>query len=585
MIKQNVKVLLKTLRISIPLCILLILDIYTVIRGFISYSMNGDVLFFLQILLYPCIFSFILLFYASYEFSYQFKFFNLTETLYSYKNGKIASEVSIFLCLLIVPLLQFIIDFLSNLCIYFLAGMSDLRYVLHFAGVLFLYIILGGIIPILLGIIFSKKLKRVAVYSLFALIVFLVSEISDFIFGSLSEATFINFWKIKYFFSYFIPNDLNSIVNYDYGLSCEVYRWNLTLFWIFFLFIIYILVSGYPKSKLKVGLTVFVVLIAGINLTGYFKGGSHIETGPQLDSNSMCDYVYYRNKNIKAEEKKPDFKVESYEMKLNISRELDVEVKINLSGAEIDEYDFTLYHDYKIKSITDGKNNKLEYTRNGDYITVKNVSGLSQIVFSYNGYSTVFYSNYQAVCLPGFFPYYPMAGKYDFVMNWGYYSPITDLEKSFFTITVNNGNLYSNLNKKASTSNVFSGTTNCPMILGGLYNEDKSSKYDIYSATVIGYGYKPITSEYIDEIQGYIDEMIGKGKINLSNYKIIQANPTIINPALGGIASFYDDDFIILDYSEDYDSKYQIAESIVMQKDMGYKKYKQYYYDYLDSIE
>ena len=463
--------------------------------------------------------------------------------------------------------------------------MSDLRYVLHFAGVLFLYIILGGIIPILLGIIFSKKLKRVAVYSLFALIVFLVSEISDFIFGSLSQTTFINFWKIKYFFSYFIPNDLNSIVNYDYGLSCEVYRWNLTLFWIFFLFIIYILVSGYPKSKLKVGLTVFVVLIAGINLTGYFKGGSHIETGPQLDSNSMCDYVYYRNKNIKAEEKKPDFKVESYEMKLNISRELDAEVKINLSGAEIDEYDFTLYHDYKIKSITDGKNNKLEYTRNGDYITVKNVSGLSQIVFSYNGYSTVFYSNYQAVCLPGVFPYYPMAGKYDLEHNFGSYSPVTELEKTFFTITVNNSSLYSNLNKKAGTSNVFSGTTNCPMILGGFYTEDKSSKYDIYSATVIGYGYKPITSEYIDEIQGYIDEMIGKGKINLSNYKIIQANPTIINPALGGIASFYDDDFIILDYSEDYDSKYQIAESIVMQKDMGYKKYKQYYYDYLDSIE
>ena len=51
------------------------------------------------------------------------------------------------------------------------------------------------------------------------------------------------------------------------------------------------------------------------------------------------------------------------------------------------------------------------------------------------------------------------------------------------------------------------------------------------------------------------------------------------------MVSFYNDDFIILDYSEDYDSKYQIAESIVMQKDMGYKKYKQYYYDYLDSIE
>ena len=208
MIKQNVKVLLKTLRISIPLCIFLIFDIYIIANGFNSYNLNGDVVFFLQKTLLPCIFSFIILFYTSYEFSYQFKFFNLTETLYSHKNGKIVSDLNIFLCLLIVPALQFIAAFFLNLCIYFSAGMSDLRYVLHFAGVLFLYIFLGGVIPVLLGITFSKKLKRVSVYSLFALIVFLVSEISDFIFGSLSEATFINFWKIKYFFSYFIPNDL-----------------------------------------------------------------------------------------------------------------------------------------------------------------------------------------------------------------------------------------------------------------------------------------------------------------------------------------------------------------------------------------
>lgn len=584
MIRQNIKVLLKTLRISLPLGMFFVFDIYTIVRGFISYQLNGDVLFFLQKSLSPCFLSFILLFYCSYEFNYQFKFFNLTETLYSYKNGKIFSDLSISLCLFLVPVLEFLIAFFSNLYIFFVSEMTDLRYIVHFFSVLCLYILLGGMIPILLGIICSKKLRRVGVYSFFALVVFLVSEISDFIFGNVSQITFINFWKIKYFFSYFIPNDLDSIVNYDYGLNCEMYRWNLTLFWIFSLFVIYIFASNYKKGRLKIALTALLIAVSALNLIGYFQGGSHIEIGAELDSSSMTDYVYYRNNNVNSNEQKPKFKTESYEMELNINRSLDAKVKISLSNIETTEYDFTLYHDYNVTSVTDEKNNKLEYTRNGDYITVKSTNNLSQIVISYNGYSSVFYSNCQAICLPGFFPYYPIAGKYDFVKGWGVYSPISDIEESVFTITINNSNVYSNLDRKTSKSNVFSGITNCPTLLGGFYIEDKSSKYDIYYLTVNGYGYKKITSKYIEEIQHYIDEQGENEKINLSDYKIIQINPTILNAALVNFA-FYNDDFIMISYTDDNDLKHEIAKSIIMQKNMGYKKYEKYFNDYLDSIE
>ena len=59
--------------------------------------------------------------------------------------------------------------------------MNDYSYLYHIFSVLFLYVFLGGIIPILLGVFFAQKTKRIVSYALMALIIFLVSSTSDFI--------------------------------------------------------------------------------------------------------------------------------------------------------------------------------------------------------------------------------------------------------------------------------------------------------------------------------------------------------------------------------------------------------------------
>ena len=73
---------------------------------------------------------------------------------------------------------------------------------------------------------------------------------------------------------------------------------------------------------------------------------------------------------------------------------------------------FTLYHGYKLTSLTDGAGDPLDYKREGDYLTVYPPAGerLEELVFQYRGEGGLSYSNRQAVFLPAGFGYYPLEG-------------------------------------------------------------------------------------------------------------------------------------------------------------------------------
>ncbi len=573
MIKQNFKLLFKSLHISIPIGLLLIYYIGNLIYGIYSYSLNGDVLFYLQTPLEACFISFIVLLYASYEFFYLFKLSLADETLFSHKNGKARIYFSGTAVLSIIPALEFILAFAFNFIIFNLSGMTDTNYLMHIIFVLFLYTFLGGIIPVLLGIIIGGKFKRIVSYAFIALIIFIVSSASDFLPGSLSQMTFINFWKLKYFFTYFLPNDLDFFVNYDYGMYLEPYRWNLTLFWIF-LFLFMVFVSCSIKNK-QIKITAFVITIALslTNLSGYFIGGSHIEKGPELDSISMSDYVYYKNHKKLNEE--PNFQVKSYNMDLSINRELSAEVKTTLSNSNLKKYKFTLYHGYNITEITDNNDRKLNYERKGDYVTVDNLYDSSALKFKYSGYSSVLYSNYQACSLPGFFPYYPIAGFYDFVNDFGTFTPVCNLPKADFSVKINSLKpIYTNLNKVSGNENSFDGYTNCPMLFSGFYEKCESEKYHIYKITVKGWGLSSFTENDLDSLQSHLTKLESSenDSVNLEDYIIIQLNDTVLNSCLGGYA-FLGDNVILLPNITDEETKQQVAESLIQQKALGYSQF------------
>ena len=573
MIKQNLKLFFKTKIIFIPVIILLVCFLGNLVYSCYSFSLNNDVLIYLKNSIKLCLLSFVILCFTSYEFFYLYKRCYIDEALYSHKNGKTRILTSTVTVLLFIPALEFFSAFVFNFVIFLSSGMNDYSYLYHIFSVLFLYVFLGGIIPILLGVFFAQKTKRIVSYALMALIIFLVSSTSDFIPGGLSQVTKINFWEAKYFLAYILPNDLEWYINHDYGMYAEIYRWNLIIFWISLLSFLFFKLCQIKKTALKAVLLSLTLLISTFNLVGYFYGGSHIEKGAQLDSISMSDYLFYTENEQKNQDL--DFEVTSYDMDLSIYRQLDAEVSMTLSDTGLEYYNFTLYHGYNVLKITDIEGNALKYNREGDYVTVIGNGNLQLINIKYSGYSPILYSNYQACSLPGFFAYYPIPGFYKITGDYTTYNPIDIKSETEFNIRVDSARqFYSNLVEVKNEKNCFVGVTSYPTLFSGFYKSNSSDIYKIYAITVKGWGLSEIDEEYIDEIQKYINELNNNSsnKLNLKEYTIIQTNEMLSSNCIyDGI--FLGDDTVFINKATDEETKKQVAEILLAQRDMGYSKY------------
>lgn len=573
MIKQNLKLFFKTKIIFIPVIILLVCFLGNLVYSCYSFSLNNDVLIYLKNSIKLCLLSFVILCFTSYEFFYLYKRCYIDEALYSHKNGKTRILTSTVTVLLFIPALEFFSAFVFNFFIFLSSGMNDYSYLYHIFSVLFLYVFLGGIIPILLGVFFAQKTKRIVSYALMALIIFLVSSTSDFIPGGLSQVTKINFWEAKYFLAYILPNDLEWYINHDYGMYAEIYRWNLIIFWISLLSFLFFKLCQIKKTALKAVLLSLTLLISTFNLVGYFYGGSHIEKGAQLDSISMSDYLFYTENEQKNQD--PDFEVTSYDMDLSIYRQLDAEVSMTLSDTGLEYYNFTLYHGYNVLKITDIEGNALKYNREGDYVTVIGNGNLQLINIKYSGYSPILYSNYQACSLPGFFAYYPIPGFYKITGDYTTYNPIEIKSETEFNIRVDSARqFYSNLDEVKNEKNCFVGVTSYPTLFSGFYKSNSSDIYKIYAITVKGWGLSEIDEEYIDEIQKYINELDNNSsnKLNLKEYTIIQTNEMLSSNCIyDGI--FLGNDTVFINKATDEETKKQVAEILLAQRDMGYSKY------------
>lgn len=573
MIKQNLKLFFKTKIIFIPVIILLVCFLGNLVYSCYSFSLNSDVLIYLKNSIKLCLLSFVILCFTSYEFFYLYKRCYIDEALYSHKNGKTRILTNTVTVLLFIPALEFFSAFVFNFVIFLSSGMNDYSYLYHIFSVLFLYVFLGGIIPILLGVFFAQKTKRIVSYALMALIIFLVSSTSDFIPGGLSQVTKINFWEAKYFLAYILPNDLEWYINHDYGMYAEIYRWNLIIFWISLLSFLFFKLCQIKKTALKAVLLSLTLLISTFNLVGYFYGGSHIEKGAQLDSISMSDYLFYTENEQKNQD--PDFEVTSYDMDLSIYRQLDAEVSMTLSDTGLEYYNFTLYHGYNVLKITDIEGNALKYNREGDYVTVIGNGNLQLINIKYSGYSPILYSNYQACSLPGFFAYYPIPGFHKITGDYTTYNPIEIKSETEFNIRVDSARqFYSNLDEVKNEKNCFVGVTSYPTLFSGFYKSNSSDIYKIYAITVKGWGLSEIDEEYIDEIQKYINELDNNSsnKLNLKEYTIIQTNEMLSSNCIyDGI--FLGDDTVFINKATDEETKKQVAEILLAQRDMGYSKY------------
>lgn len=196
------------------------------------------------------------------------------------------------------------------------------------------------------------------------------------------------------------------------------------------------------------------------------------------DTNAFCSdtehYIFDDPEKIAIQkDEAPDFKITSYDMTFDIKNELKGNVTVNVDKPDLSEYKFTLYYGYKLNGITNSNGDKLDYSRDGDYITVYSDSATDSLTFKYKGLNMNYYSNSQGSYLPSGFAYYPINGfHYVYDVATSEQGRIgTRLETPVpIRVKVNTPKtVFSNLDR--IDKNIFEGTSDGLTLVSGFYKE------------------------------------------------------------------------------------------------------------------
>ena len=217
----------------------------------------------------------------------------------------------------------------------------------------------------------------------------------------------------------------------DYLYSVEGVELERMLFWLFLLLAILLLAAG--KRKGRMAAAVFLCLsFASFLFYIQPSGAAHTSVSKirrQEYHKEMFEYYHEKKTEQSAEDDKKlvlseDFHVKKYEAALDIHRQLKGDVKVYVDHPDLESYEFSLWHEYKISKIMNDKGKELGYTQDGDWVKV--LSGgapTSFLEFHYQGYSAAsygwcYYSTAQSIRLPGNFAYLPFPGKRYLYMEW-----------------------------------------------------------------------------------------------------------------------------------------------------------------------
>lgn len=438
--------------------------------AFAIYSNSASYIDFEKDTLAFSMYAFAVFAFLGFEYCVKVKKSGLSECLRATKSGMrnmIAAQAKI---LLITVSLFFAAAAILN-GIIFAAGDTNFPAFLPqlFATVLLNYFLVP-LTGAVFGLFFANFTNRLIAYLLLVLITLLGSPLITGLDAFLYETIG---WDLSFFFKLFdfYPADLNFVPVYDFGISLLPHRWGILLFWILFLFcIIYFKTSSKTTAKKLFKIAVPAVLAAVCLITALSPASKILRASYNMTESVSADEIYYDKHPSDVIPKNPGFKITEYNADLRAFLKLSATVTMTVDNTDLEEYAFTLYHGYKVKSAKDQNGNTLHFAQNGDFLTVYAQERTKTITLKYNGFSTKFYSNVQGLFLPGYFPYLPQSG---FRTVYSYYEQDTarllyDEDAQFHIKIHTPGKVYSNL--KETERNTFSGKGK-PTFLCGLYDE------------------------------------------------------------------------------------------------------------------
>lgn len=257
------------------------------------------------------------------------------------------------------------------------------------------------------------------------------------------------------------------------GMQTGPSRGSLLFFWIIFLTAA-ICFSLLRRRVLK--WAVFSVLaMASLCFLIYacLPSGGYQRVDEVSWNGTMGDYIsYYSEQPVGIEYDNINYAFTDYDLKLNFSRDLAVEARLQLhSNTPATQFEFTLYHDYHIRSLN-GEDVSVTWSQNGDIVTLTTQEPITDctLLLSYRGGHKIFFADGDGAMLPGWFPWYPMAGQRQVILNFetfpSCYNVYNRINSAHISIKTESS-LQTVSNLKKTGDSTFEGTGDSITLIGG----------------------------------------------------------------------------------------------------------------------
>ncbi|MCX8008022.1 MAG: hypothetical protein N3B11_07960 [Coriobacteriia bacterium] len=416
---------------------------------------------------------------VSYEFMSQARLANMEEAVEACAQEPSLHRLATTLVPLSILLVSFVAYLSLRVAVVFFSGMADLL-LGHTLKAAAIDVLAPALIATMTGAALASHVSRFAGYASIALFLFLIGPFSELI-PSVALIATVGSGRVLDLYPVFtpfwiLPPNPTWYIEASYGFPMEAQRWAIAGLWLSLLGTLEIPRLA-PRPNGKALRAAGAVAVAAF-LVGTFLPGSVLrhERGPGSTSN-VGEEIYYEHRahdaSSGAQDAPPTVRATSYDMEMTVARDLRARVTISLArAAQPGAHPFTLYHGYQISRVTDERGNRVRIRRSGDRVDLLISQPTARLTFWYRGSGGPNYANSQGVCLPWYFPYYPVPGARDL---WDEQShlmrcePLHDDPVDFVVTFRCRAPVFSNLERKGARH---VGRSRAAVFIGGLVREN-----------------------------------------------------------------------------------------------------------------
>ena len=362
-------------------------------------------------------------------------------------------------------------------------------------------------------------------------------------------------YKIRHCFAVF-GEEIQWIFSSQVGIQTEWTRFGVQFFWIFLCLGAVCLIK-----KRKICVTGCLLLACSVGCMVY----AQLPASVFRHYNGHIDFYLYKDEAGGLPRTEEPYTISDYDLTLNIGRQLDVTGTLVFEADEpTDEFDLTLYHTYKVKSLESAE--PITWSVEDDIVTIRTEAPTErlEIDLNYAGYHDFFYSSTDGALLPGWLPWYPMAGDNPVYVRylWSEYNNLNRIEPAHIRLTIDAPFEFVT-NLEQVSERIYEGVSDSITLIGGYLEKTDDPVIANIFPLDLREGY--LAEQYLADTKAAYQEMCdtlelyGVDSSVVSGRKIILASYDLDSNGAGG-AVF--SDYILATYSSIHSVYWALSQMI-----------------------